>query len=1238
MLCQQKTTTMFFNTQHHLRGLLCFAFLFLTVSIFAQFSLKADRTKANYSIGETAEFVLISTQSGTATYKIKYDNITPAITTGSISVIANVPTSIPFQGTSAEVILCELSLNGVTKTAAAVFESENIELFSDEPADFDQFWNNQKNISAAIPLDPQLTYLSGDSEVTNYRLSLANVDNRRLYAYISVPNGGGNFPAIITLPPYSSDANTASPQDFIANRAKVLSVSISIHNAEPDAQDPLAYEPNIINDRNNYYYRYAILGTLRMIDYLYTRSDFDGQNIGVTGVSQGGGLALIAAGLDDRIKSLSISNPAMCRHAAYDQGTASGFPYYVQRSDYLVNEATHYQQTLSASRYYDAAYFARRYTGPTLAVVSYADDVTPAATSFAALNELSGKKIIIHARDLGHNHPTEYWDGRFNLWRHEFPATVQAPYHINTGYWPEAGNDREIATNTTLNLNGQIFQNGAINSSFPVKWDVVNAPTNGNVSFSNENIANTTAQFDTPGVYLMKFTAYDYGTLMNDGIFHEISDYMYVEVEAQGQSTDTTLPSTQLNFIGFNPDGSLQISVNFSEIVTGLTANDFSVINGTVASFSGNGANYILNVTPLAVGNVRVNLPFAQAIDIAGNSNLPSNQVSIYISNPPTANSCDNVTSGGEINGDESNCEAFNANILGNNALPTGGTGNLEYQWQSAPSLSAAWTNIPNANAATFDPPFLSETTYFRRLARRANCDNFEGISNAIVKEIIEQDTPVSDAPTDYCEMRGDNPNNFWISSIGLENLSNSSAKEGYADFTSQSATLAPGSVYIANLTPGNEAVMNNWVGWIDYNRDGDFNDDRELIIFKNSNTTVNAFFEVPANVELGATRMRIALRGGSFPAPCYSYAEGEVEDYTIILGSEAGTGGGTTTTPTTPTGTAPSYCTVRGTEPWWQWISRVQFADLDNSSHKEQYGRFTDKFANVDAGNTYELSLTPDFSWLVYDMNWKVWIDYNQDGDFEDTGELVADGVSGTEINFDVQIPSSAPAGTTGMRVATNIDNISNACTNVVRGEFEDYSVVINNSGCGNGSNRFSPILDLTAQPFAREVELHWVTNTEYKNQNFIIEHSLDGINFVELEEQESLTDGYLPNVYRTKHENPPLGENIYRVKQIYSNGDYKYSENKKVFFAIDLDAFIPYPNPSSQNLYLPLQKYAGQTAHVKIYNTFAQLIRASVVNSLSSEPEEIDVSDLQDGIYYISIEIAGQRTISRAFTVFRI
>jgi hypothetical protein len=43
--------------------------------------------------------------------------------------------------------------------------------------------------------------------------------------------------------------------------------------------------------------------------------------------------------------------------------------------------------------------------------------------------------------------------------------------------------------------------------------------------------------------------------------------------------------------------------------------------------------------------------------------------------------------------------------------------------------------------------------------------------------------------------------------------------------------------------------------------------------------------------------------------------------------------------------------------------------------------------------GKTYSLCLTPGFGGPTYQVYWKVWIDYNADGDFYDTDELVAYG-----------------------------------------------------------------------------------------------------------------------------------------------------------------------------------------------------------------------------------------------------
>ena len=1215
--------------KNHFSALLSLCFIFLSGQLFGQFDLRTNRASANYAAGETALFEITSSQSGTAIYTLKYDNTVSAITTGTTFVSAGSTAVIPFQSPTAEVVLCEVTLNGSTRTAAAVFDRDNIPLYTEEPADFDQFWNNQKNLAAAVPLDPQLTFHSQNDEIntTTYRINLANIDNRRIYGYLSVPNGATNLPAIINLPPYSPAANTVQPQDFIANRARAIAVGISVHNAEPDAQDPAAYQPDGIDNPATYYYRYAVLGTLRMIDYLHTRADFDGENIILTGESQGGGLAVLAAGLDERVDALTISNPALCRHAAYDYERASGFPGYLRTSEVIYNNQTHYNQTLAASPYYDAAFFAKRFNGRVLSIVSYADEVTPAAGTFTAINNFRGKTVTAHATRLGHAHPNQYWDGRYDLWRNAVPTTSNPPYYTTTGYEVEVGEDRNAETDIDLSLSGQIFQNGMPNQNLPVRWQAVNDA--GNVIFQNQNARNTMVRFSAPGIYYLRLETTDESTLASENIFHTAADFIKVTVTAGEPAGDTERPAVQLAFGGFNQDGSLKINANFSEDITGLSAADFTCTNCTADNLTGSGASFVLRVSAQNTGIVRVQLPENRVTDASQNPNTASNRISIYLSSLPGGNTCNNFTFAGTVSGDESNCTSFDAGIINQTGAASGGTGTPQYQWQSAPTLGSSWANIDGATSITFNPPVVSETTFYRRLARRSGCTDYVS-SNAVVKEITANDpgTPAAaaPAPTGYCSMAGENANGYFIERIALENLARSSAGEGYGLYAEQIPVLAPGGLYDINLTPGNTGTANNWVGWIDFNRDGDFDDYRELMIWKTDSEAVTALFEVPDYAEPGLTRMRVALRGDDFVAPCSSYARGEVEDYIVEISGENAPG----------SGSGVDYCAVRGTAPWWQWISRVDFADLTAESEKETYADFTDNFATVEKGGVYELTLTPDFSWLSYEMYWRTWIDWNGDGDFADAGETVAQGSGTDALNFDVVVPANAPTGATRMRVGMNYGTYPTPCENIERGEFEDYSV--NVTGCTPGNNRFGAILELSAQQYARRTELHWVTNTEYKNTAFVLEHSTDGENFTPIYETESTGGGYLPNVYRTEHEDLLPGEQFYRVKQIYGNGEFTYSNTEKLWFTIDLSAITPFPNPASEKLLIPLQKYDGERAEVKIYDTFARLLRTSVVNGEAQAPAEIDLEGLPDGIYYISIQLPGRRVISRAFTIFRI
>ncbi|MEI8203583.1 MAG: T9SS type A sorting domain-containing protein [Bacteroidota bacterium] len=82
-------------------------------------------------------------------------------------------------------------------------------------------------------------------------------------------------------------------------------------------------------------------------------------------------------------------------------------------------------------------------------------------------------------------------------------------------------------------------------------------------------------------------------------------------------------------------------------------------------------------------------------------------------------NGCVNPTYGGLIVSNQAGCYPFNPALLNSTAAPTGFLGTLEYKWQqSTTSSTAGFTDIANSNSATYDPPSLNVTTWFKRLAR----------------------------------------------------------------------------------------------------------------------------------------------------------------------------------------------------------------------------------------------------------------------------------------------------------------------------------------------------------------------------------------------------------------------------------------------------------------------------------------------------------------------------------------
>ena len=508
--------------------ILCFLLVFQ--NLVAQLALNTDRIDALYQVGETINFRVSSNQTGTVSYKIFYDRFVPPLTTGTLNITAGQTLSIPYQSNESGVVYCEIIQSGNKAFSAAAVDPFNITTIGTPPEDLDQFWDSQKNLLSQVPFDLQISLFEEHDNSITYRVNLSIIDGRRVYGLLSVPNTLGPHPAILTLPPFGNSPGIVEPEFILAERIGALSFSLSIHNVPIDQTDPVGYELGEINTPEAFYYRYAILGAIRAIDYLETRDDYTGV-VAVNGVSQGAGLSMLLAGIDDRISLMVQSNAALCQHLGILENKASGFPYYIMQSRTEENDPVHEAQTIGAVKYYDAAFLNKNIDFPTYHVISYQDTITPPATVFAAYNQIIAPKVLVHAPLLGHQHPDEYFSLRRHFYRRYFPASLDPSWPFMedfTGYFVNAGPDVNTELSNSISLNPVVMLENNVRDDFPAQWDMVEGP--GNVNFSNPNNYQTTASFSLPGAYLLRFTAFDSYPQEPDR-FYSLQDYVRVFVD-----------------------------------------------------------------------------------------------------------------------------------------------------------------------------------------------------------------------------------------------------------------------------------------------------------------------------------------------------------------------------------------------------------------------------------------------------------------------------------------------------------------------------------------------------------------------------------------------------------------------------------------------------------------------------------------------------------------------------------
>lgn len=144
-----------------------------------------------------------------------------------------------------------------------------------------------------------------------------------------------------------------------------------------------------------------------------------------------------------------------------------------------------------------------------------------------------------------------------------------------------------------------------------------------------------------------------------------------------------------------------------------------------------------------------------------------------------------------------------------------------------------------------------------------------------------------------YCASQGNSTADERIGKVVFGTINNTSTgTAGYENFSSLSTNAARSTAYTITITPSwtSTVYTEGYAVFIDYNQDGDFADSGETVWTKatSKTTPVTGTFTIPATATLGSTRMRVSMKYNGVPTSCESFSYGQVEDYTITIGSTA--------------------------------------------------------------------------------------------------------------------------------------------------------------------------------------------------------------------------------------------------------------------------------------------------------------------------------------------------------------
>ncbi len=283
-----------------------------------------------------------------------------------------------------------------------------------EPADFDDFWAATLAEARRSDAAPDITRVDSPLTLIDvFDVTFAGFGGEPVRAWLTMPAGVDSpLPAVVEYQGYGGGRGLPGERLgwAAAGYAHLLMDTRgqgSMWGSGGDTADPHGAGPASsgfmtrgIDSPETYYYRRVFTDAVRAIDAVRSLAQVDADRVAVTGASQGGGIAIAAAGLSDGLVAVMPDVPFLC-HFERAVGLTDADPYQ-EVVRYLSVHRGADDRVFDTLSYFDGANMAKRTDAAALYSVALMDTICPPSTVYAAFNRHAGSKRIEVYTHNGH--------------------------------------------------------------------------------------------------------------------------------------------------------------------------------------------------------------------------------------------------------------------------------------------------------------------------------------------------------------------------------------------------------------------------------------------------------------------------------------------------------------------------------------------------------------------------------------------------------------------------------------------------------------------------------------------------------------------------------------------------------------------------------------------------------------------------------------------------------------------